>query len=78
MAAGDFRDRLLAGLGGAWPKPGPLKLERHDSERLDGVTRTKFSYEVEPGQRIVTWLLVPAGVSASRKVPGICVWHQHN
>jgi len=78
MAAGDFRDRLLSGLGGNWPKPGPLKLERHESEQLDRVTRTKVSYEVEPGERIAAWLLVPDDAGESKKAPGICLWHQHN
>lgn len=78
MASADFRDRLLAGLGGDWPQPCPLKIAVVASERLDGFRRDRVQYDVEPGERVSAWLLVPDRASADRPVPGICVWHQHN
>ena len=72
-----FRDRLLECLGGPWPEPGPLnatlvKTEQKDSYRLEWVT-----YEVEPGDRVSTILIVPDGVSATSPAPAVCVWHEH-
>lgn len=78
MASGDFRDRLAAGLGGAWPEPCDLRARVVDSQRLDGFRRERVEYDVEPGERVAAWVLVPDGATADRPAPGICVWHQHN
>jgi dienelactone hydrolase len=79
MAAGDFRDKLLSCLGGDWPKSGPLNAKTVSSEVLEGgVRREKVTYEVEPGERIAAYVLLPAAVPAGKPAPGICVWHQHN
>ena len=77
-AAGDFKDRLLACLGGPWPKPPPLNSKTIASEELEGgITREKVSYDVEPGETVVAYLLLPKAAK-ERPAPGICVWHQHN
>ena len=47
MAAVDFRDRLLSGLGGDWPKPGPLNTRTTRTEQKDGYRLVTLSYEVE-------------------------------
>jgi len=79
MAAADFRDRLLAGLGGPWPDAGPLNAKVESTERLEGgVRRERVTYEVEPGERIAAYLLTPDSATAGKPAPGICVWHQHN
>ena len=79
MAAADFRDRLLAGLGGPWPEAGPLNAKVESTERLEGgVRRERVSYEVEPGERIAAYLLAPDSATSGKPAPGICVWHQHN
>lgn len=78
MAAADFRDRLLAGLGGAWPASVPLEPQTHDIMPRDGFRIERVSYVAEPGDRIPALLLVPDGVSSTNPAAGICVWHQHN
>ena len=39
MASGDFRDRLLAGLGGAWPKGGELNPQVLEEKQEEGFRR---------------------------------------
>lgn len=78
MASADFRDRLLAGLGGDWPEPGPLRAKIVATEQLAGFRRERVEYDVEPGERVAAWLLVPDQATRDRPAPGICVWHQHN
>src|SRR6186997_3368421 len=78
MASGDFRDRLLAGLGGPWPEPCPLKPNVIERKKLAGYVLEKLTYEAEPGDAIPAYLLVPDGVSSDKPAPGICIWHQHN
>ncbi len=78
MATADFKDRLLKGLGGPWPEPCPLKPQIVDRIDADGYRIEKVTYEVEPGERVPAYLLVPDGVSSSKPAAGICVWHQHN
>lgn len=78
MATADFRDRLLACLGGPWPDSSPLNATIEGSETLDGFRRDRIAYDVEPGERVVAYLLVPNNVSRESPAPGICVWHQHN
>lgn len=78
MASADFRDRLLAGLGGAWPESCPLNAKIIDKTSGKGFRIEKLTFEAEPGDPIPALLLVPDGISAERPAPGICIWHQHN
>lgn len=78
MASADFRDRLLAGLGGPWPDASPLNAEIHETIPGNGFRTERISYEAEPGDKIPALLLVPDRVSASKPAPAVCVWHQHN
>jgi dienelactone hydrolase len=79
MASGDFRDKLLACLGGDWPKPGPLNAKTLGVDEVDGgIRREKFTYEAEPGDSVPAYLLIPAGATGNKPAPAICVWHQHN
>lgn len=74
-----FRERLLEGLGGSWPEPCELKPTQTAAPiQKDGYRIESLSYEVEPGDRVPAFLLVPDGVNAQHTVPGVCVWHQHN
>jgi len=77
MAAADFRDRLLAGLGGSWPDPAPLKPKIIETTPRDGYRIEKLTYEAEPDDPIPALLLVPDGATSLKAAPGICVWHQH-
>lgn len=74
----DFREKLQACLGGPWPEPGPLNATVIESKQQDGYRLEKVRYEVEPGEAIAAYVLIPEGATAARKAPGICVWHQHN
>lgn len=74
----DFREKLLECLGGPWPESGELNPRVVESRNQDGYRLETVSYEVEPGQAVRAFLLIPDGADASHPVPGICVWHQHN
>jgi dienelactone hydrolase len=77
MATADFRDRLLAALGGPWPDPCDLRPRVERVEAKDGYRLETISYEVEPEERVTSFLLVPETASPARPAPGLCVWHQH-
>src|SRR3954471_6567049 len=70
--------KLLECLGGAWPDYGPLKPVIESTTQKDGYKLERVTYQVEPNERIAAYLLIPDGVTAQRRAPGICVWHQHN
>ncbi len=77
-APADFREALLAGLGGPWPAPCDLRPQIQKVDRKNGYRIEHLTYEVEPGDRVPALLLVPDGVSAASPAPAVCVWHQHN
>ncbi len=77
MATADFRERLLAGLGGEWPEPCPLVPEVREVSQAEGFRIENVTYAVEPGERVPALLLVPDGVDAQQPAAAICVWHQH-
>lgn len=77
MDTAQFRQRLLASLGGDWPAPCPLESRVERTEVADGYRLEHVHYQVEPGEMVPALLLVPDGVDARRPAPGICVWHQH-
>jgi dienelactone hydrolase len=72
-----FRENLLACLGGVWPEPPDLEPEVVDSIPRDGYRLEKVTYQVEPGERVSAYVLIPDGVSPPRRTPGIAIWHQH-
>jgi dienelactone hydrolase len=78
MAVADFRDRLLAALGGPWPDACPLNATILETIPADGFRLERVEFDVEPGERIPALLLIPTNVDRARPAPGICVWHQHN
>ena len=73
-----FRSKLLECLGGPWPEPGDLRAKIEQSEKKDGYRLDRVSSEVEPGDRVSAFLLVPDGVSGTSPAPAVAVWHQHN
>jgi dienelactone hydrolase len=77
MPTADFRDKLLTCLGGPWPEPCDLNARVEKVDQKEGYRLETISYEVEAGERVTSFLLVPDGVSASHRAPGICLWHQH-
>lgn len=79
MASADFRDRLLAGLGGPFPKRCELKPKKRAApEQKDGYRIESYTYEVEPGDVVPALVLIPDGVSQQSPAPAVAVWHQHN
>lgn len=77
MTHPEFREKLLACLGGPWPEAQNLQPKTESVEQKDGYRLETVSYDVEPKERITAFLLVPDGASAASPAPGICVWHQH-
>jgi dienelactone hydrolase len=77
MAAVDFRERLLAGLGGDWPAPCDLRPNLRQTTQKEGYRIETLFYDAEPGDPIPALLLVPDGVTAASPAPAVCVWHQH-
>jgi dienelactone hydrolase len=78
MASVDFKEQLLKGLGGPWPAGGDLKSKTVETVQQDGYRLEKVTYEVEPGDPIPAYVLIPDGVNAANPAPAVAVWHQHN
>lgn len=78
MAAADFRDRVVTCLGGDWPKPPPLNVQRRETLPKDGYRIESITYDAEPNDPIPALLLIPDGVTADKPAPAVAVWHQHN
>ena len=78
MAAVDFKERLLRGLGGEWPDPCDLKPKLLKTTQAQGYRIEDLEYEAEPGDKIPALLLIPDGIDAQHPAPAIAVWHQHN
>jgi dienelactone hydrolase len=73
-----FREKLLAGLGGPWPDPAPLRPRLRETIQKDGYRIESVTYEAEPADTIPAMLLIPDGVNANHPAPAVAVWHQHN
>lgn len=73
----EFRENLLACLGGAWPEAPPLDSIIEDSIARDGYRIERVTYQVEADERVSAYLLIPDGVTSDNPAPGIAVWHQH-
>ncbi len=78
MAVPDFREKLLAGLGGDWPKPGSLNVRHRKTIQKPGYRIESVFYDSEANDPIPAMLLIPDGISADNPAPAIAVWHQHN
>ena len=73
-----LRQKLLACLGGPWPDPCPLNPILRETQQKPGYRLESVTYEVEPGDRVPAYLLIPDGVTAQNPAPAVAVWHQHN
>ena len=74
----EMRANYLKCLGGPFPEPAPLRVELRKAVQKKGYRIESLCYEVEPGERVSAFLLVPDQANASNPAPGIAVWHQHN
>ncbi|MFP6762996.1 MAG: alpha/beta hydrolase family protein [Planctomycetaceae bacterium] len=77
MAAADFRDHLLQGLGGDWPEACPLNVRLRQKINAEGFTIESLYYDAGPDDPIPALLLIPDTVSAAKPAPAVAVWHQH-
>lgn len=78
MQQAEFREKLLACLGGPWPDPAPLRPRLRETIQKDGYRIESVTYDAEPGDAVPALLLVPDGVDANHPAPAITVCHQHN
>src|SRR5712671_162388 len=69
------RARLLQLLGAVPIAAPPLAAERVERADLGDVVREKVTYEVEPGERVPAFILLPKAASTRR--PAILCHHQH-
>ena len=74
----ELKQKLQACLGGPWPEPCDLKPILRETIQKDGYRIESITYEVEPGDRVPAYVLVPDGVNAANPAPAVAVWHQHN
>lgn len=77
MPPAEFKQKLLAGLGGNWPAPPELNVKLRDTIQQDGYRIESLTYEAEPGDPIPAMLLIPDMVSPAHPAPAVAVWHQH-
>ncbi len=77
MPPADFKQKLLAGLGGDWPAPPDLNVKHRDTIQKDGYRIESLTYEAEVGDPIPAMLLIPDMVSPAHPAPAVAVWHQH-
>ncbi|WP_417383850.1 dienelactone hydrolase family protein [Gimesia sp.] len=77
MPPADFKQKLLAGLGGDWPAPPELNVKHRETIQKDGYRIESLTYEAEAGDPIPAMLLIPDMVSPAHPAPAVAVWHQH-
>lgn len=77
MPPAEFKQKLLAGLGGDWPAPPELNVKLRDTIQQDGYRIESLTYEAEAGDPIPAMLLIPDMVSPAHPAPAVAVWHQH-
>ncbi|QGQ21488.1 hypothetical protein F1728_01745 [Gimesia benthica] len=77
MPPADFKQKLLAGLGGDWPAPPDLNVKHRETIQRDGFRIESLTYEAEAGDPIPAMLLIPDMVSPAHPAPAVAVWHQH-
>lgn len=77
MPPADFKQKLLAGLGGDWPAPPDLNVKHRETLQRDGYRIESLTYEAEAGNPIPALLLIPDMVSPAHPAPAVAVWHQH-
>ena len=73
-----IKEQLLECLGGPWPEPPDLEARAWEVGRGEGYRIERVEYQVEPGDFIPAYVLIPDGVEAGLPRPAIAVWHQHN
>ncbi len=72
----ELRQKLVHLLGN-FPERAPLQPVIGEAIDEGAFTRSFVTYEVEPGERVPAWLLVPAGEQPAGGWPAILAIHQH-
>ena len=72
----DLRERIIGCLG-KFPEKVPPALAIEGEAREDGYIKRTVSYDVEPGERVRAYLLIPDGAAEAAEHPGILAIHQH-
>ncbi|MBD3183044.1 hypothetical protein GF312_12185 [Candidatus Poribacteria bacterium] len=78
MEANELREKLLECLGDSWPEPCDLQPEICKIIPKDGYRMEYITYQVEPGDRVPAYVLIPDGIDAVNTAPAVAIWHQHN
>ena len=77
LPPGDFREKLLEGLGGPWPEPTDLNVRLREKIQKDGYTIESLYYQTEEADQVPALLLIPDGVSPGTPAPAVVCLHQH-
>jgi len=78
MSDADFREKLLACLGGPWPERGELSPVLRETIRKEGYRIESITFQAESDDPVPALLLIPDGVDGDHPAPAVAVWHQHN
>jgi dienelactone hydrolase len=73
----DLRQALLTRLG-RFPERVPLSLTVGSKIDEDAYTRALVTYDVEAGERVSAWLLIPQGAAPPDGWPAVLAIHQHD
>ncbi len=71
----EIGQRILATFG-PFPEKVALEPQVLQEDEYQGLTRRKVSYQVETGERVPAWLLLPAGCDLTKPHPAILCAHQ--
>ena len=71
----EIRQRIL-GILGPFPNAVPLAPQVIEEHNADGMIRRRVSYQVEDGERVSAWLLIPDACDLSKRHPAILCIHQ--
>ena len=72
----DLREKIITCLG-KFPEKVPPAFAVEAVKNEEGYTKQTVSYDVEPGERVRAYLLIPDGAGEKQKCPGILAIHQH-
>ena len=77
MAAADFRDKLLAGLGGAWSRPAKLNVRFRDKTNGDGFSIESVTSTPSLMTRFRRYCWFQTACHGAKPASAIICLHQH-
>ena len=69
-------EKRILSVFGPFPKQVPLEPQVLQEDKYHGLLRRKVSYQVEDGERVSAWLLIPEGCPLTKRNPAILCIHQ--